>query len=433
LSAGDEYRTVPSAMNAAQVVQAVGVLRQELLDLAQALVRLPSVTGEEDTAQHYLARVWREWGLDVDLWTPERNEISRHPAFCDDGLSVERPNLVARWGEANGDEPAALILNGHIDVVPVGERARWESDPFSGDVRQGNLFGRGACDMKGGLAAASVAVRAAQALGIVTKRPILLQSVIGEETGGLGTLAAILRGYRADAAVIAEPTGLTLCPVQSGALSFRLTIPGRATHGATRQAGVSAIEKLWPVWQGLRELEARRHKSFRHPLYDPARLAAPLSVGKLTAGNWPSTVPDEAVAEGRYGVFPGEDCNMARRELEEAIAQACRGDEWLQENPVRVDWIEGQFEPGETEAGSPILRDLAEAHRAVTGGEARTLGVPYGSDLRLFTRYAKIPAVLYGPGDVQRAHAANECVPVEELLAAAQVLTMLIVNVTGRV
>ena len=418
-------------MKAAQVVQAVRVLRQELLDLAQALVRLPTVTGEEDAAQHYLARVWREWGLDVDLWTPERDEVSGHPAFCDDGLPIERPNLVARWGEA-GDEPAALILNGHIDVVPVGERSRWESDPFSGDVRQGNLFGRGACDMKGGLAAASVAVRAAQGLGIVPKRPILLQSVIGEETGGLGTLAAILRGYHAEAAVITEPTGLTLCPVQSGALSFRLTIPGRATHGATPQAGVSAIEKFWPVWQGMRELEARRHQNFRHPLYDPARLAAPLSVGKLSAGNWPSTVPDEAVAEGRYGVFPGEDCDVARRELEEAIVEASRGDAWLRENPVRVDWIEGQFEPGETETGSPILRDLGEAHRAVIGTEPRTLGVPYGSDLRLFTRHAKIPAVLYGPGDVQRAHAANECVPVEELLAAAQVLCMLLMEVTAR-
>jgi acetylornithine deacetylase len=280
--------------------------------------------------------------------------------------------------------------------------------------------------MKGGLAAASLAVRAAQKLGLAPRRPILLQSVVGEETGGLGTLATILRGYRADAALIAEPTGLDLCPVQAGALSFRLTIPGRSTHGATRQAGVNPIEKFWPIWKCLTDLETERHRGFHHPLYDPARLAAPLSIGKLAAGSWPSTVPDQAVAEGRFGVFPGESCEGARRELEDAVRRACRADEWLRERPVRVEWIEGQFEPGETDPEAPFLRDLAEAHRAVTGAAPRTRGVPYGSDLRLFTRYARVPAVLYGPGEVDQAHAANESVPIEDLVRAAEVMTQVI-------
>jgi acetylornithine deacetylase len=406
--------------------ECVESLRDELVELAPALVRCPSVTGEEAEAQELLASRWREWGLAVDRWIPKREDVSSHPAFCDDGLPIERPNLVARWGDESPKEPAALILNGHIDVVPVGDSDQWDSDPFGGRLDRGTIYGRGACDMKGGLAAASMGVRAAQKLGVAPKRPVLLQSVIGEETGGLGTLAAILRGYRADAAVIAEPTSLAMCPVQSGALSFRLHVPGRSAHGAIRQAGVSAIEKFWPIWQALRDFVIRRHRDFHHPMYDGSRLAAPLSIGKLRAGNWLSTVPEETVAEGRFGVLPEEECDDARSELEAVVREASRGDSWLRQHPVRVEWFEGQFEPGETDPSAAILHELAEAHRAVTDRELRSHGVPYGSDLRLFTRYAKVPAVLYGPGDVQLAHAVNESVPVDELLVATQVLATLI-------
>jgi acetylornithine deacetylase len=411
-----------------QIHQAVRSLRDELIDLTRELVRRPSVTGEEHAAQDFLAGYWREQGLSVDQWMPSREEVTRHPAYCDDGLPLERPVLAARWGEESADRSHALILNGHIDVVPPGDPERWSVDPYGAEVRDGFLFGRGSCDMKGGLAAASISVRACQKLGLAPRRPILLQSVIGEETGGLGTLAAILRGDRADAAVITEPTSLAICPVQSGALSFRLRIRGLATHGATREVGVSAIDKFWPLWQCLRSLEEVRHQRFEHPMYDGSRLAAPLSIGRLISGSWPSTVPDEATVEGRYGVFPDEESPAARRELEEAVRKACSEDEWLRDHPARVEWIEGQFEAGATDPGAPILRKLSAAHREVTGRDPVAHGVPYGSDLRLFTRYGKIPAILYGPGDVRLAHAADERVPIEDLLTAAQVMATLIVR-----
>ncbi|MCP5116177.1 MAG: M20/M25/M40 family metallo-hydrolase, partial [bacterium] len=287
---------------------------------------------------------------------------------------------------------------GELGVVAGGDLSRWEHDPFEGFIHKQVLHGRESCDMKGGLAAASIAVRAAQELGLEPKRPVLLQSVIGEETGGLGTLATILRGYRADAAVIAEPTGLAMCPVASGALSFRLRVPGYATHGATPAAGVNAVEKLWLVWKALDDLEYDRHQGFRHPAFDSETLAAPISIGKVRAGDWPSSVPGEATAEGRFGVFPGEDCATARKQFENVVRKAASQDEWLSRHPVQVEWFEGQFEPGETNPQSPILQQLAESHHAVTQQELRTHGVPYGNDLRLFTRYANMPAVLYGPG-----------------------------------
>jgi acetylornithine deacetylase len=404
------------------VREAVLSLRDELFDLASDLVKRKSVTGDEDDAQRAFAERLREWGLEVDLFRIEP-DIRSHPAFCDDGNKVERLNLVARWG--GRDQPAALLLNGHIDVVPEGERERWSSDPYSGEIRNGTLYGRGSCDMKAGLAAAAIALRAAMKLGVEPRRPILLESVVGEETGGLGTLAAIVRGYRADAAVITEPTSLQLCPVQAGALSFRLHIRGRSAHGAMRREGVSAVEKFFAVFHALESLERERHQGYRHPLYPERELVAPLSVGKVEAGNWPSTVPEELRAEGRYGVFPGEDCAAARARFEAALHLRDE-DPWFQENPVSVEWFEGQFEPGETALDAPILNELRECHREMLGSESSTHGVSYGSDLRLFTRYASMPAVLYGPGDVRVAHSANENVSLEEVIQAAEVLTLLI-------
>jgi acetylornithine deacetylase len=407
------------------VCETVRSLRDDLYDLASDLVKRKSVTGDEDHAQRALADRLRSFGLEVDLWRIDPG-IRAHPAFCDDGNRLDRLNLVARWGENRSTDPAALLLNGHIDVVPEGERERWSSDPYSGEIRGGTLYGRGSCDMKGGLAAAAIAIRAAMKLGIEPRRPILLESVVGEETGGLGTLAAIARGYRADAAVITEPTSLELCPVQAGALSFRLHVRGKSSHGAMRREGVSAVEKFWPVFRALEALERERHRGFRHPLYPEGALVAPLSVGKVSAGNWPSTVPEELRAEGRFGIFPGEDCASAREALEAAVRNVSDDDPWFSENPVGVEWFEGQFEPGETALDAPILDELRSCHREMLGSESSTHGVSYGSDLRLFTRYASMPAILYGPGDVRVAHSANESVPLEELVAAAEVLTLLI-------
>jgi len=416
-------------MKPAHVIEAVDARRADLFDLARELVRRPSVTGDETEAQQFIAACWHGIGLTVDSWTPRRTDLEAHPAYCDDGLPVDRPVVVAQWGEGAPAQPAALILNGHIDVVPTGDPDRWRIDPFEGHIDQGLLHGRGACDMKGGLAALTIAVDAVIGLGVEPIRPILLQSVTGEETGGLGTLATILRGYRADAAVIAEPTLLAMCPVHSGALTFRVHVHGLATHGAMREGGVSAIEKFWYLWRILRQLETERHDAFVHPLFDPAALAAPLSIGKLHAGNWPSTVPEDAIAEGRYGVLPGESIEEARVEFERAVRAASEADEWLRDHPVRVEWFEGQFESGETEPGAKILTQLAGAHQTVIGREPRVHGVPYGSDLRLFSRHAGVPTVLYGPGDVQLAHAADESVPLEDLVTATTVLAMLICDV----
>lgn len=416
-----------SSLTCTDIVRAVDALENDLFAFASRLVRTPSLPGEEAAAHALVKDKLDALGLDTDLVSSTRSAVESHPAFCDDGIPVEqRVNVVGCWpGRAGSEEGAAgrsLILNGHLDVVPPGDEALWSDSPWSGRIRDGRLYGRGSCDMKAGLTAAIFAVEALQRLGVRLPGDVLLQSVSGEETGGIGTLSTIVSGYRADAAIILEPTSLRLCIVQAGALTFRLRVPGLAAHACLKKKGVSAIEKAAVLLGALDGLERDRHRGFESPYYDDPTSVAPISVGTLRGGDWHSTVPDEAVLEGRYGVLPGESITDARRALDDALRRAAQADAWLREHPPALEWFEGQFEPGATSPESPIVGVLARAHQDLTGTPAVLQGVTYGSDLRLFTNHAGIPAILYGPGRVEDAHTANESIDLSEVGTAAAVL-----------
>jgi acetylornithine deacetylase len=326
---------------------------------------------------------------------------------------------------------ADLMLNGHIDVVPIGDRDAWRDDPFRGEIRGSELRGRGSCDMKAGLAAAYWAVQAVRRSGVELRGNLLLASVQGEEDGGLGTFATLRRGWRADACVIPEPTSLDIIPANSGALTFRLHVRGLATHAARREEGVSAIERFWPIWGALTDLERRRHTDI-DPLAARWSLAHPISIGTVRAGDWASSVPDLLIAEGRLGVAIGEEVEHARGDLERAVAEACAGDPWLRDHPVEVEWWGGQFASGRIPPDSDLVERVTAAHVAV--GDKRVpevYGAPYGSDLRLLTGLGGIPTVQYGPGDAAVAHGPLEAVSIDEIVTTARTLAVLAVDICG--
>jgi acetylornithine deacetylase len=410
------------------LLEVVESLRKDAIDLLQDLIRIPSITGEETKAQLFFADRLRDLKLNVDCWYPTRNELQDHPSFSDDGFPLgERPIII---GHLAGKDPAArsLILNGHMDVVPVGNEDLWSDGPWSGVIRDGKIYGRGSCDMKGGLVAGLIAITALLKAAYVPKGSVWIQSVIGEESGGAGTLAAVMRGYRADAAIVLEPTRMAICPVGAGAATFRIKLQGRAAHGAMRQEGVSAVEKFYVLLSAVQELERSRHLKFQHPLYKQQELVSPISIGKVQSGDWPSTVPESLVAEGRFGILPGENISSARKEFESAIRDAAEKDDWLRNNPPMVEWFEGQFESTHTDLDSAIVKKLKETHCEIHHKEPQIHGVPYGSDLRFFTNDAKMSGVLYGPGDVRVAHSLNEFVPVNEVIDVAKTIALMIVR-----
>ena len=229
--------------------------------------------------------------------------------------------------------------------MPVGDEAAWTTPPWDPAVRDGRVYGRGAVDMKGGLCCALFAAKAIRDAGVRLRGRLSVASVVGEEDGGTGTLATILRGHTADGAVVVEPTRLRVVPAQAGSLMFRLVVHGLSAHGCVREEGVSAVEKFVPLLAALRRLEAERcgvaagsdparssagpgaavAGDPRSPLFAGYRLPWPIEVGTVRAGDWASSVPDTLVAEGRYGVAVGEDVAAARRVFEEAIARAAAG------------------------------------------------------------------------------------------------------------
>ena len=285
--------------------------------------------------------------------------------------------------------------------------------------------------MKGGLAAALFAAKAIRDSGASLPGTLLLQSVIGEEDGGTGTLAAILRGYRGDGAVIMEPTGMTICPAQAGALNFRVTVQGRSAHGCVRDEGVSALEKFISVHEELLALEASRNHNCSDPLYRGYRVPFPLSIGMIRGGDWPSTVPDRLQIEGRYGVAPEEGVEEARREFMGAVKRAADRDPFLRATPPEVEWWGGTFHPARISAEEPVVQTLLAATEAVTGTRAAMAGVTYGSDMRLLVREGRTPTVLFGPGDVRRAHATDESVSLQEVERTARTLILTALRFCG--
>jgi acetylornithine deacetylase len=410
------------------LIENVEALRDDAVRLVQDLVRIPSITGEETKAQLFFAERLRDLKLNVDCSYPTRAELQTHPSFSDDGLPLgERPIVI---GHLPGKEPGArsLIMNGHMDVVPVGDESLWSDGAWSGAIRDGKIYGRGSCDMKAGLVAGLIAIKGLLKADYHPAGSVWIQSVIGEESGGAGTLAAVMKGYRADAAIVLEPTRMAICPVGAGAATFRIKVHGRAAHGAARQEGVSAVEKFYVLFSAIQEFERSRHSNFRHPLYKDGKMVSPISIGKLQAGDWPSTVPETLIAEGRFGILPGENISLARKEFEAVIQDAAKKDEWLQNNLPIVEWFEGQFESTETDLNSPIVKQLKQTHNEIHHNDPEIHGVPYGSDLRFFTNAANMPGVLYGPGDVRVAHALNEFVPIDEVVAVAKTIALTIVR-----
>ena len=392
-----------------------------------ALVAIPSVDGTdgEHLAQAWCAERLTALGLAVDHWPIEVTTLARDPDFP--GMEVPRD---AAWGcvgvlpGEHAEDTPALIFNGHVDVVPTGAAELWPGgDPFTVRAVDGGLWGRGTCDMKGGVAAVIGAVAAIRDSGTPLRRPLAVHTVIGEEDGGLGTFATLRRGHGGEACVIAEPTAGAIIPANAGALTFRLEITGRATHGSTRSSGVSALDKLEVVRPALRELERTRNVGvdarFAH-----LDLAWPLSIGIVRAGDWASTVPDLLVAEGRYGVMAGEPLATARTAFEEAVSVACGSDPWLAEHPVVVTWPGGAFASGSLPEGHALLGGVRTVITDLGGAAPAVLGAPYGSDLRQYAA-AGVPCLQYGPGEVRYAHATEEHVEIADVLRCARVYALL--------
>lgn len=395
--------------------------------LLQKLVQEDSTRGRESIAQAIVIEKCRQLGLELDIWEIGQAALFEHPAFFSDRKDFKgNSNVVAVLKGKGGGK--SLVLNGHIDVVPAGDLKAWSDDPYSGTIKGGKLYGRGSTDMKGGNVALLFALESLVKNGIKLKGDVIFQSVIEEESGGAGTLAAVLRGYKADGAIIPEPTNMKLFPKQQGSMWFRISVKGKAAHGGTRYEGVSAIEKAMVVLQGLQVLEKDRNDRINDPLYEKIPIPIPINIGKIESGEWPSSVPDLAVIEGRMGVAPDETMENAQEQMKQCLLALGEQDEWLKKHPPTIEWFGGRWLPGSLESDHPLMECIKESFNEVKGSSPIIEASPWGTDGGILSNVGGIPVVVFGPGVTEVAHHSDEYIVLEDLFTASEIIALAIMD-----
>jgi acetylornithine deacetylase/succinyl-diaminopimelate desuccinylase family protein len=366
--------------------------------ILQRLVRIPSQTGEELAVAEAFGGWCSDAGLDVMLQE----------------VAPGRPNVIARWKVGRGPH---LLLTGHLDTIPIG--GGWTRDPFGAEVDGGRLYGRGACDMKGGLAAMLGSIVALRGRGEEPAGDVTLAAVVGEEEDSAGTRALVARGIEADCAVLAEPTAMQLVVGNRGLLNFRLVVKGASVHASSPALGRNAITAAARI---VLELESIGEELARRPhaVFGPPSL----TVGTIHGGTRPYVVPDRCEIEVDRRVNPGETAEQVVGELEAAIART---------RDV-LPWLEAEIHSGP----DYLAFEIPEDHELVGSMSAAMsrAGLPFrisawraASDAGFLVHTAGIPCVLFGPGDIeQAAHRPDEWIDLDDLDAAQLVFEQLLLG-----
>ncbi|WP_227374930.1 M20/M25/M40 family metallo-hydrolase [Haladaptatus halobius] len=411
----------------------------QLREFTERLLSFDTTGGREAPAQEWFADRLAEFGFETYQWFADAEKLADHPSFPDDPADIEhteasadgpslaeRPNVAGVLEFGRPEAGPTLVLNGHVDVVPVA-RDSWDTDPFepAWDETGENLVARGAADMKSGLAACVFAAKhiAERAESETLDGRIVVESVVGEEEGGLGATAAAHSSpypFERDAAIVAEPTDLTPVVATEGSMMKRLRLAGRSAHAATRWRGESILPHFERIRRAFFELEAERSESVTHPLYEGFEVPWPVVVGTVEAGTWSSTVPANLTAEMRIGVAPGETVAEVEAAYEDRLAELVAEDEWLAEHPPEFERFSIQFEAAETDADEPVVAALRSA-MADHDLDTTPRGATYGADSRHYVA-ARIPTALFGPGTIEQAHFPNETVHWPDVETAGAVL-----------
>jgi len=418
-------------MNDGAVLAAVAAEAGWMEDLLVRLVRVPTVLGAEEAGQQIMEDAFADCGLDargVPLDAEALRAAAGASPFTWD-LEGKR-NVVADW-PAGAEGGRSLILNGHVDVVPPAAEELWTHPPFEA-VRDGDwLYGRGAGDMKAGLAAMTGAVRALARAGYAPAAPVQLQSVVEEECTGHGTLQCLLDGARTDACVITEPHPDHITVAQVGVLWFHVDIAGVPAHAArASRLGFNAIDAAGDVLAALRRLEARLNED-PPPPFDTFEHPINLNPGMISGGDWPSTVAATCTLSCRIGLYPGQDPEEARAQVEEAVAAAAAASLQLAEHPPRVRYDGFSCEGSIVDREEPVVAALSEAYARVHGEHPPAVATTATTDARHFVR-AGIAAVCFGPRG-ERIHGVDERVSMRSVIESAQVLGLFIRDWCGLV
>lgn len=422
-----------------RVLSLIDENQDEITETLQKLIRFKTITPAENEKtdsedynqlQDFIYGTLEGMGFELDIWEVDAAKLGDLPVA---GVAPDRDlsNMPVVAGKLKGREKGrSLILNGHYDVVPPGLLENWSHGPFAGEVDGNKIFGRGACDMKGGIAAMLEALKSIQRAGIRLNGDLIVETVPEEEMTNMGTLSCCVKGYKADAAIIPEPTNLNVLVAVRGNLSGEITVFGRAGHADLiqphwREGGaVNAISKAVKIIQALEELtnDWRNRPDKRHRYLDPDTIVPTLIKG----GNWLITYPEKVQIAFTSNYIPGTVKNI-KREIEEKIKSVADADPWMKQHPpqLETDWVYG----AEIDEHEPIVQTGIEAAKEL-GFEPKLVGWGTLSDANHLINYMKIPTISIGPDD-HTAHSADEFVSIDQLVATTKILSLAILRWCG--
>jgi acetylornithine deacetylase len=410
--------------------------RHEVIDVCRDLIRIdttnnPSLKiGNEKQGQDYIERKLAEIGIrDVLRFEPNEEKLSKLKGYVPSPdwkrRYAGRSNVVGTIGSNAG---RSLILNGHIDTVTSDPLELWQHNPFGAEIDKGKIYGRGSCDMKGGLAAMLMALKIAREIQEIQGK-VIFESAVDEEGGGNGSLACAAEGYSADAAIVAEPTNLRICRAHRGVLIGRIEVYGKAAHASEKYEGVSALDKGVEILRELSLLEQwRRDHVEPHPLLEKPIVLA----GKFQAGEQVNTVPSKCTIDIDVKYLPSEvdedgAGSKVKDQVEKCLLKQSEKDSWLKLHPPKIEFLY-DLPPSSIPADHPLISAINSVHSMLYGGRpASVIGFQAWSDMYHLNSH-NTPAVMFGPGDVKSAHQTDEYIDVQELIDATKVLCGLIIS-----
>lgn len=423
------------AFEIAELTAAVRERRDAHIRMLSELVAFPSLLGHERDAQRYMKDTFSGMGLDVDEFEIDDEALRAHPAYSPSLMSyANRPNVVGIHRPRNRGLNAlgrSLILNGHIDVVPVGDERLWTHPPFSPIVRDGRLYGRGSADMKAGIVSYTLAMKILNEMGYEPAAPVFLQSVVEEECTGNGALGCLVRGYRADAAIIPEPIG-GIVDAQLGVMWLTLHVHGLPAHAAYAPEGSSAIEFACYMVDAMKQLAEKWNQAgCRHARFANHSHPINFNLGALRGGEWTSSVPTQCEAKIRVSFYPDMKPDDALGAIRSTLADAHQA----HPNKAAFQWSIGNTggfhaDGFVVDPSSPLVQTLAQCHAEVHHKTPDMVAFTGTTDAKFFNLYGETPAVCYGaPGtDI---HGVDESVGIDDMLDTTIVIARFIARWCG--
>lgn len=418
------------------IMNAVDVLFDDQVAFLSELTSHPSTRGNEQSAQDFMASEMTERGYLTDRWQIDLADIAHLPGFSPVlGEYDDAVNVVGSH-RSTSRKGCSLILNGHVDVVPEGPLDMWDTPPYTPRIDDGWMYGRGAGDMKAGLASNLFALDALRRIGAAPAADVFVQSVVEEECTGNGALACLARGYTADAALIPEPFAESLVTAQVGVLWFQVHLKGLPTHVAYAGSGANAIEAAIPLISALHDMEAHWNaEDNKHRHYADVHHPLNLNVAKIAGGDWTSSVPAWCVFDVRMGLYPGQDMAAAKAEIEAVLVEAAQDSDFLRNSLPQIIYhgfqAEGYALADDSSATAlQVIAALEDAHHTVTGNALDHLAITATTDARFFGLYADTPALVYGPR-AEAIHGFNERVELESMRRVTQATALFIAQWCG--